>query len=334
MEHLPCHVLSLILRKAGHDARVSCFVLSKAMFAAATHPSVWVESVCIYRPSHAAAEFLRRPGMCVSELRIGPSASTDVVWMLNAIIPLPTITTLHIETVGTHIPASFFAPLAGMPGLEELHVDFAPGADMVTLEAPVLPSLRHLELVQPMPITVGYRFGLQSFEKLETVRVDARRCDVLRSKTPRLKTLSFRSPKETHRQIKLEPEGSFDFLELDLHPKVSIHRVTRQLQRLRHIGKLVLHCSTDFHFSAPFLGLQQLHLLLSLPATAVDFEYDAVAQSPLLKQVDVTVDESRLYGLTSVRFVGVPSVPSGIALFQEKQFHLGRCTMLEVCPDE
>ena len=333
MENLPCHVLNTILQKAGHDVRAACLGLSKTIHSAASHPSVW-GSIRIYKPSHAATEFLRRAGMRVQEVCIGPSSNTDVVWMMNAVIPLPTITRLSLKTHGRHVPASFLAPLAGMVGLEDLRIEFQGGAHVVTLEAPALPSLRHIRIVQPAPITVSYRFGLQPFDCLETIHIEACRCDILRIPAPKLRHVVLRSPRESLRQLKLVAGGSLDVLELDIHPTVSFQRLMRQLRTQSSIGILRLHCSTDIHFSTPLPGLHTLHLLLSLPGTAVDLEYDAVIHSNALEKVDVGVDEDLLHGLTTVRLVGVPSVPEGIALFQEKKVHLGRCTMLEVCPNE
>lgn len=332
MEHLPCHVLNTILKKAGHDARATSMVLSKTMYAAASHPSVW-ETIHIYRPSHAAAEFLRRPGVRARKVCVGPSSSMDVVWMMNAMIPLPTVTSLSITTHGRHIPASFLVPLAGMAGLQDLRIEFQGGTNMVTLEAPALPSIRHIHIVQPAPITVSYRFGLQELSCLETVHIHAMRCDLLRNVAPKLRRLVMRSPKETLRQLKLEAGGSLEVVELDVHATLCFQRLMRQLRKQKRIGLLLLHCSTDVHVDIPLPGLQRLHLLLSLPATAVDLEYTAVAGSTNITEVDVKVDEELLYGLTTVRLVGVPSVPEGIALFHEKHMHLGRCTMLEVCPD-
>jgi hypothetical protein len=206
------------------------------------------------------------------------------------------------------------------------------GVDAVALECPALPFLRHLELTGGA--TMSYRFGLQELRQLETVRIDARWCDLLRVPLPQLRHMCLRSSRETLRHLSLVPsDHPLDHVEFDIHPNVNFSRVMRYLQTRPRIGTVTLHCSTDVQFGIPLPGVQRLFIFLGLPATSVDFEYMALRESHALERVEVRVDDTLLHGLSGVRLVGVPSVPEGLALFKDKHMQLGPGTMLEVCPD-
>ena len=335
MEHLPCHVLTTILKKAGHDVRTTCFLVSKSMYAVASHPAVW-DTIHITTPSQSGVEFIRRPGMMLREVWMAPCSVAQVMWMMNAIIPLPHLTKLSMVPVGDPIPASFLAPLTGCPRLETLIVSFDEGRPFYPrlgemVEVPSLPSLKHLTIRQPNP-TISYRFGSHVYENLETVSIDVRRCDVLNTPLPRLRHLHIHSSKETFRHITLAPGGSLDTVELDIHSKVRTSRLVRQLQAQHHIGLLTLHCSAEFEFSVPLPRVHHVRLLVSLPATVVDIDYSALSASWNIHQLDITEDEEQMYGLTTARISEAPCVQTGLQLIEQKNVRFGRSVMVEVCP--